>query len=713
MSGVRGGQIINFQPWPAAFKIAGCKAQKRSIWPSGDGQHSMDRGRTSRTIPKTHRSQRVALRGLPMTQRGRARAAHDELFASDHVDARHGGRFRWLMSTCLAATIGATAIFVAVFGASDSNNSAQGFLPAIKKIRDGGPPPTMRSILRRADGLVWLVPKNDRLQVTSGAFSTRYTIHDTHKERRAGREYLKAKPYVRIVANLAAVPSNYDDVIPHFNPFLLYADKKPVGVKETNQTREDSDVKVRVVELLGGIIPEEDGQELEAREVDEIVRETVTSAQAAKDTIDDFTGLADREPSDADLVFPNTTTIVKSNGGFDAGPDGDHIEGSAEKVVTVSHGDTLSSLLVANGADSWQAQAMLEAAKDIVQDNAIKPTQELRITLVPSLTEADKLEPYQFSLFDVDKSHVVTVVRNSAGEFVADSLQPDIKDVLRASLNEEKKRVTQTSLYKSIYHAALVQNADPELIMRILRIHAYETDFGRRLRAGDSLELFFDQKQDADINGPPGELLFSAITSGGEQSKFYRFRTSDGKIDFYDESGSNSRKFLMRRPVRGGNVRLTSGYGQRWHPLLKRRRMHTGVDWAAPRGTPILASGNGTIEQAGRKGHYGNYVRIRHANGYQTAYGHLSRIAPGVRDGVKVRQGQVIGKVGSTGLSSGPHLHFEVLVNKRFVNPMSMQVPRERQLKGEELEAFQKERRRIEELMRRPPVVTKTASRTQ
>ncbi len=669
----------------------------------------MDHGRTSRSIPRTHRSQRATLRGLPMTQR--ARAAHDELFASDHVDSQHGGRFRWLMSTCLAATIGATAIFVAVFGSSDSSESGKGFFPAIKKIRDGGPPPTMRSILRRSDGLVWLVPKMNRLEVTSGAFSTRYTIHDTHKERRSGREYLKAKPYVRIVANLAAVPSNYNDVIPPFNPFLLYADKKPVGAKEKNEIHKDDGVKVRVLELLGGIIPEEDGQELETREVNEIVRDTVTSAQTAKDTIDDFTGLADRQPSDSDLVFPNTSTIVKSDAGSDFGPDGE-IEGSQEKIITVNHGDTLTGLLRANGADIWQAQAMLEAAKDLVTDKDIKPNQKLRITLVPSLTETGKLEPLQFSLYDRDKSHRVTVIRNSAGEFIANADQPDVKNVLRASLNESKKRISATSLYRSIYHAALVQRAAPDLIMHILRIHAYQADFGRRLRAGDKLELFFDQKQDADVNGPPGELLYSSITSGGETSSFYRFRTSDGKVDFYDDKGSNSRKFLMRRPVRGGNVRLTSGFGSRWHPILKRRRMHTGVDWAAPRGTPILASGNGVIEQAGRKGPYGNYVRIRHANGYQTAYGHMSRIAPGVRGGVKVRQGQVIGKVGSTGLSSGPHLHFEVLVNKRFVNPMSMQVPRERQLKDKELESFQREHKRIDELMRRPPVVTKTASRT-
>ncbi|MFN3869073.1 MAG: M23 family metallopeptidase, partial [Hyphomicrobiaceae bacterium] len=203
-----------------------------------------------------------------------------------------------------------------------------------------------------------------------------------------------------------------------------------------------------------------------------------------------------------------------------------------------------------------------------------------------------------------------------------------------------------------------------------------------------------------------GELLYTAITASGETSRFYRFRSSDGAIDYFDQQGNHSKRFLMRRPVRGNDVRLTSGFGFRFHPLLNERKMHTGVDWAAPPGTPIVASGNGVIEQSGRKGAYGNYVRIRHANGYQTTYAHMSRIAPAAVEGAKVRQGQVIGYVGSTGLSSGPHLHFEVLVNTRFVNPMSIHVPRERQLDGRQRSEFFKERARIDELMHRAPVMS-------
>jgi murein DD-endopeptidase MepM/ murein hydrolase activator NlpD len=164
----------------------------------------------------------------------------------------------------------------------------------------------------------------------------------------------------------------------------------------------------------------------------------------------------------------------------------------------------------------------------------------------------------------------------------------------------------------------------------------------------------------------------------------------------------------MRKPIKSG--RFTSGFGYRRHPLLGIQKMHTGVDWAAPTGTPIMAAGNGTVEVAGRHGGNGNYVRIRHGNGYKTAYSHLSRIAPGIKKGGKVRQGELIGHVGTTGLSTGPHLHYEVLINSRFTNPLKLHVPRSRQLNGRLLAEFKKELLRIDELMHRAPVKTRIAA---
>ena len=250
----------------------------------------------------------------------------------------------------------------------------------------------------------------------------------------------------------------------------------------------------------------------------------------------------------------------------------------------------------------------------------------------------------------------------------------------------------------------LQQKIPAETILKLLRIHSYDVDFKKRVKAGDSFELFFDGARDDGEAGEVGELLYTSVTIDGEVHRFYRFRTPDDAVDYYDEQGNSAKKFLMRNPVKGG--RYTSGFGDRKHPLLRRIRMHTGVDWAAPTGTPILAAGDGTIEVSERHGGYGNYIRIRHANGFATAYGHMTRFAPGIAPGVSVKQGQIIGFVGSTGMSTGPHCHFEVLVNNKFVNPMTIAVPRGLQLEGRELAAFQKERRRIEALMQLDPVTT-------
>ncbi len=659
------------------------------------------------------------VRGLPDTYRSSKSGFLKDIYDSDHVETRQAGRFRWLLSTCLAATVGAVAILVVVYGSADRNAIDDRLLPEFKKILDGGGSSQAAPAMKNADGLKWVSPKSDRLQLTSGALSTRYIIHESSKQRRDGREYVRQKPYARIVARLAPVPSNYSDVIPPFNPFKLYANSQPVSSNDDSDENAGSglsrsDVSIKVVELLGGILPGEDGQELDTQEVQELVERTADIAiPPASSTditgapldgipaaaVDPNTG----EPGPAALPQPaNSTSIVKSPDTYEEAES--DFERGEVSVVKVGRDDTLAKILTKSGGDPWQARAMIEAAHSTFPENALVPGQEVRITLVPSLTQSDKKEPAGFSIFSDGHDHLVSVVRSAAGEFVA-SAQPLIGQELQRAAGESENQ-QQSSLYASFYHAGLVQNLDPETITQVLRVHAFDTDFRRRVRPGDTVELFFDMKEEQSADGPPGELLYTAINGGGALYRFYRFRTPDGEVDYYDEAGNNSKKFLMRKPVRGDDVRLTSGYGVRYHPLLNVRKMHTGVDWATTTGTPILASGNGVVEEAGHKGYNGIYVRLRHANGYHTAYSHMSRIASGMEPGVKVRQGQTIGYVGSTGLSSGPHLHFEVLVNSRFVDPMSIQVPREKKLEGKDLAEFQKERARIDDLMKRAPVMT-------
>lgn len=663
-------------------------------------------------------------RALPGAYGGRGGSFFNDIYDADHSEGRQGGRFRWMLSTCLAATVGAIAILVVVYGSSDQNSGNDGLLPALISIRDGTMPQQVSPTPKNADGLKWVSPKSDRLQLTTGSLSTRYIIHESTKSRRDGREYVRQKPYARIVARLAPVPANAADTIPAFNPFKLYANSQPVSSNDDADNKAGSglsrtDVSVKVVELLGGILPGEDGQELDSQEAQELVEHSSSATASDAGTPLDGVGTpslqatADEAAAAADAQIAwqpraessqrtNTTDIFKSP----ETPDdpGDDFEGGEVSVVTVGRTDTLAKILGAAGAELWQVRAMIEAAHNTFPESALVPGQEVRITLVPSLTQADKKEPARFSIFSDGHDHLVTVTRNAAGEFVA-SAQPLISEELKQASADGEGGASST-LYASVYHAGLMQSLAPDTIQQIFRVNAFDTDFRRRVRPGDTVELFFDMKDEQSTDGPPGELLYSAVNSGGAIYRFYRFRTPDGVVDYYDEEGNNSKKFLMRKPVRGDDVRLTSGYGVRYHPLLNVRKMHTGVDWATAPGTPILASGNGVVEEAGHKGYNGNYVRIRHANGYHTAYSHMSRFASGMEPGIKVRQGQVIGFVGSTGLSSGPHLHFEVLVNSRFVDPMSIQVPRERKLEGKELSEFQKERARIEELMRRAPVMT-------
>ena len=626
------------------------------------------------------------------------------MFEDDHAVDRHGGRYRWLASTCIAGTIGAVAIFVIIAGSTD-RQGGDGFMPAIEQLREGAMTPELVPRMKQSAGLKWAVPKTDKLEISAGLTSTRYVIHETLRQRRDGRSYIHAKPYLRMVARLAPVPAAYQDVVPPFNPLQLYASNDPVGSSKGAQGKDREDVKITVVELIGGILPDDDRQNLDNREMADVIHQfLIEEALAAAETDNDPNNIG------ADLFAQESdesafTTVLAKNAMEDASQAG-NLAQSEQLSVTVARGDTLSGLLQRHGAGRAEANAMTSSMGQIFPANSLRHGQELQLTLEPSAANPDRREPTSFSIMSENGKHIVTVTRSSSGDYSASRTPVRDYAALRKIIEEKVSGPRASTLYASVYHSALLQNVPSETILRILRVNAYQTDFGRRIRAGDTIELFFGFNNKNFAEGPPGELLYTKITSGGETARFYRFRTADSEIDFYDEEGNNSKRFLTRKPVRGSSVRLSSGYGMRYHPLLNRRRMHAGVDWAGPAGTPIMAAGRGVIEIAGRKGQYGNFVRIRHANGYKTSYAHMRRFARGVKAGAKVRQGQVIGYIGSTGLSSGPHLHYEVLVNSRHVNPMTIKVPRERQLKGRELIEYQRERARIDELMRRAPVMT-------
>jgi len=615
-------------------------------------------------------------------------------------------RLKWLASTCLAGMVGVCLIGVAIY-ASLNMGDGSGMVSSIKRASLAALQPVRTASLVK-DGQSANGQKEDRIQMTAAGFATRQVIHDTVIERQGSREFITIKPYLRIVAGLATeLPAEAADEAPPFNPFKLYSDATPVGASGEADDAPQA-VSINVIDMPGGILPQSDGVELRAEDVGRLVAEAAENfayAEAADQTgaIGDGDGQliqAAYHPEDGLGLAPSPHTTVIHKSADDAADDDDAdfdelLAGAETKTLTVGRGDTLLSLFTKAGTEPSEAGEIIDAFSAIFAAKDLKSGQELRFSMVPAPSDTGQMEPVKVSIFD-NGSHLATVARNRQGEYVAstEAVGNDVKAPAASS---------RATLYAAFYHAALEQHIPADTILKLLRVHSYDVDFKQKVKAGDTFEMFFDGGNDDEV----GELLYTSMTIDGQDRKFYRFRTPDDVVDYYDEQGNSAKKFLMRNPVKGG--RFTSGFGDRRHPLLKYLKMHTGVDWAAPTGTPILAAGDGTVEQVGGKGGYGNYIRLRHANGFSTAYGHMSRYAAGVVPGVAVKQGQVIGYVGSTGMSTGPHCHFEVLVNSKFVNPMTIQVPRGLQLNGRQLAEFQRERGRIEALMQMDPVTSRVA----
>jgi murein DD-endopeptidase MepM/ murein hydrolase activator NlpD len=299
---------------------------------------------------------------------------------------------------------------------------------------------------------------------------------------------------------------------------------------------------------------------------------------------------------------------------------------------------------------------------------------------------------------------------DTGGRYVSVDVQNADSEVGEAAEDDEND-TTAVRLYQSVYETALRNQVPRPVIDELIRVYSYDVDFQRRVQPGDSFEMLYAGEDETSGEGK-GDVLFAALTVGGETKQFYRFQTPDDNVvDYYDETGKSAKKFLVRKPVM--NAIMRSGFGFRKHPLLGFTKMHTGVDWATSIGTPIYASGNGTVEVAGWQSGYGKYVRLRHNNGYETAYGHMSAFARGIQPGVRVRQGQVIGYVGSTGQSTGPHVHYEILVNGRFVDPMRIKLPRGRVLEGQVLASFDRERERLDGLFNRGTTTARAATNVQ
>ena len=257
-----------------------------------------------------------------------------------------------------------------------------------------------------------------------------------------------------------------------------------------------------------------------------------------------------------------------------------------------------------------------------------------------------------------------------------------------------KEVVIKNSINNNLYSAATDVGIEPNIIIEFARIYGFEIDFQRDIRKGDTFEIYYEKfLDDNDIVRDTGKIIFAHMNVNNREINLYNFRDDDDS-GYYDISGKSIVKSLMKTPING--ARLSSSFGMRKHPILGFNKMHRGTDFAAPTGTPIMASGSGTVTRARWCGGGGNCIKIRHNSTYETIYAHMSKFAKGVREGKKVKQGQIIGYVGSTGLSTGPHLHYEVVVNGKKVNSQKLKLPSGKILKNEARQKFELERIKID-----------------
>ncbi len=366
------------------------------------------------------------------------------------------------------------------------------------------------------------------------------------------------------------------------------------------------------------------------------------------------------------------------------------------RLVEVRRGDTLMSLLTEAGLERGEAHGAITALSELFSPRKLKAGQVIRLAMLPDNDGTGVVSDGRPG----EALRLVSLgLTTSPEEDVVVAREADDSFTARVEARPLTRRLSAYSgiIETSLFEAARENGMPVDSVVALIRLFSFDVDFQREVQQGDRFEVLYDSFYDrTGARAKTGPLKYAAMTLSGKRLEFYHFVLPDGSDDHFDAEGRSARRALLKTPVDG--ARISSGYGMRKHPIQGYNKLHRGVDFAAPSGTPIYAAGKGVIERIGRNGGYGKYIRIRHNSTYKTAYAHLKSFAKGMKSGVRVKQGQVIGYVGSTGRSTGPHLHYEILVDGKQVNPQKVKLPSGKGLKGADLEAFQQARAEIDRL---------------
>lgn len=377
----------------------------------------------------------------------------------------------------------------------------------------------------------------------------------------------------------------------------------------------------------------------------------------------------------------------------------DRAQRPVETHVRVGAGDTLGDVLARAGVDGADAVQAIDALRDVFNPRALKAGQKVKVTFEKSPHGFGHGGFHMVSL-NADPLREVGAQRDGKGGFAGvETMRQVSKQVAHGA----------GTIKSSLFESAQTAGVPMPVILAMIKALSYDVDFQRDIQSGDEFAVVYEGFY--DTKGKllrAGEMLYAAVTLSGTPIAMYRFDNGQGTVEYFNEKGESIKKALLKTPVDG--AKISSGFGMRNHPILGFTKMHKGIDFAVPTGTPIQAAGDGMVEIAGFNGSYGNYVRLRHGSGMGTAYAHMSRIAVGIKPGKRVAQGQIIGFVGSTGRSTGAHLHYEVLKGNDQVNPLSVKMPTNVRLAGRDLDRFKAVKRDTDTLLVKIPPATRLAA---
>lgn len=639
------------------------------------------------------------------------------------ADDRRRVSVRWLSGTVLTGFSGALLISAAAYTALDQQTRFAEAPTRAKPARQA-----------EADGNVVNPKKGDRLMRAVDVVAAKQTFRAATTSKSGEKEVVRTRAFTRVAATLTLAPTSFANEVPSFNPLKLVSDARaPDSNNDSDVALDEAEVSFVTRDLSAADIRAQSAQlsfeEAEAQVLEQVKSTIAAGPKAAlplpgqallsrtsRAAAIDPTALAYATPGtsltapfssiEVRMVPENVTIAPRDT------PQPTQME---EKLVVVRHGEGLEEILSANGVPKARIAAVAAAYRG--KRDPVREGQRVKLLFADFDGSGKNMQLARMSVYNDEEVESI-VAATDKGTFVQTPTAPAptarkapkrYAPAIDDFAGEDEDDPGAMRLYDSLYETALKQQIPKPVINELVRVFANDVDLQRGVAAGDTLDVFYDEPEDG--SGPTRDsLLFASLTTRNETYRYYRFQTpDDGLVDYYDENGRSSRKFLVRKPISIGETR--SGFGMRRHPILGYYKMHTGVDWAAPIGTPILAAGNGTVIKAQWDSGYGRRVEIQHANGYITTYNHMSGFARGIAEGVRVKQGQVVGFLGSTGLSTGPHLHYEVMVNGHFVDPMRVKLARTREIEGRMLVEFKKERDRIDSLMAKAPNGAKIASR--